>query len=107
MGAISVANSFNTLAERVSGPVAFLVLREDRSFNTPSHVMVRQLIGGKGDLPRSGILELSSWVNTELNWVLKAVALLLLLKMTLLPAFNVDTLVGSCFLEFMNFQKDL
>ena len=74
MGVSSLANSWRSLVEMQSGPVALCGFRFLSSLCTPSLSMLKVFIGGYGQPVILGMLFGSSSVNTLVNCWLRIVA---------------------------------
>ena len=59
--------SFRNLVEISSGPVALFGLRFDKSVKTPFSLTLMSGANGMVLVPRSGMLDMSSVVNTDEN----------------------------------------
>ena len=106
-GASSIARPWSNLPGIPSGPEALLTFMPSSNFVTPSSVICKLLIGGKGVPGSFGGSSREGGVNTDLNWSFKISHLdkLSVYKLPLLLSAEIPK--DSCFWAFTYFQNGL
>jgi hypothetical protein len=100
-GAMFSAQRFRVMFEMQSEPAALDGLISSSNLQTPVIVTRKEVIGSHGFLPHSGIGDPSLAVNTDLNWLMRSLAMDLVLLTSLPWSLRGDALMLSCFRNLM------